>query len=134
MFPQQITHQNIFRVLIAGFSLVILVLLAAAFVGIRNIRSIQANAASLVREQAVTNRLIDELHYQQTNLSEVFSVLARDPDSLDADRIMGQLDAADRDIDRISAEGAHTAEGRLWTRLRQTSMEFSSEARRQIGR
>src|SRR5258706_311738 len=76
MFPRQITHQNIFRVLIAGFSLVILLLLAAAFVGIRNIQSIRESAASLVREQSVTKRLIDELHSQQTSLSEVFSVLA----------------------------------------------------------
>src|SRR5689334_22021036 len=129
MFPQQITHQNIFRVLIAGFTLVILLLLAAAFVGIRNIESIQENAASLLREQSVTNRLIDELHSQQTSLSEVFSVLARDPDSVDYDHIMSQLDEADRDINRISEEGAQTPESRLWTRLKQTSTTFSSEAR-----
>ena len=75
MFPRQITHQNIFRVLIAGFALVFLLLVAAALVGIRNIQSIQQNAANLLREQAVTNRLIDELHDQQATLSEVFSVL-----------------------------------------------------------
>ncbi len=63
----------------------ILLLLAAAAIGIHNIQSIQQNAASLVREQSVTNRLIDELHRQQTSLSEVFSVMARDPDSLDYD-------------------------------------------------
>ena len=129
MFPRQITHQNIFRVLIAGFSLVILLLLAAAFVGIRNIRSIQSNAASLVREQSVTNRLIDELHSQQTSVSEVFSVLARDPDSVDFDHIMSQLDEADRDIGRISEEGAKTADSPLWSRLKQTSTDFSHEAR-----
>jgi hypothetical protein len=38
MLPRQITHQNIFRVLIAGFSLVILLLVAAAVVGVRNIQ------------------------------------------------------------------------------------------------
>ncbi len=130
MFPRQITHQNIFRALIAGFSLVILLLLGAAVVGMRNIQSIQTSAASLVREQSVTNRLIDELHSQQTSLSEVFSVLARDPDSVDFDRIMSQLDEADRDIDRISAEGAQTAESRLWTRLKQSATDFSQEARR----
>ena len=130
MFPRQITHQNIVRVLIAGFSLVILLLLAAALVGVRNIQSIQENAASLVSEQAVTNRLIDELHSQQTTLSEVFSVLARDPDSVDYDHIMAQLDQADREIDRISAEGAKTPERTLWTRLKQSSMDFSHEARR----
>jgi signal transduction histidine kinase len=130
MLPRQITHQNIFRVLIAGFSLVILLLVAAAVVGVRNIRAIQQNAASLVREQSVTNRLVDELQTQQTNLSEVYSVLARDPDSVDYDRIMSQLDAADRDIDRISAEGAQTAERDLWARLKQSSLDFSREARR----
>src|SRR5581483_5291907 len=60
----------------------------------------------------------------------VFSILARDPDSVDYDRIMSQLADADRDIDRISAEGAQTPESELWTRLRQTSMDFSQEARR----
>ena len=44
MLPRQITHQNIYRLLIAGFSLVILMLLAAAIVGLRNIQSIQENA------------------------------------------------------------------------------------------
>src|SRR5690349_17950468 len=108
MFPRQITHKSIYRVLIAGFSLVILLLLAASVVGIRNIQSIQENAADLVREQSVTNHLIDELHSQQTSLSEVFSILARDPDSVDYERIMTQLEEADRDIARISAEGAKT--------------------------
>jgi signal transduction histidine kinase len=130
MPPGQITRKNIFRVLIAGFTLVILLLLAAATVGVRNIHSIQQNAASLVREQSVTNRLIDELHRQQTSLSEVFSVLARDPDSVDYERIMSQLEEADASIERISAEGEHTAENRLWARLRQTSSVFSKEARR----
>ena len=126
----QITHQNIFRVLIAGFSLVILLLLAAAVVGVRNIRSIQENAANIVREEALTNRLISELQHQQTSLSEVFSVMARDPDSVDYDHIMKQLEEADRDMNRISAEGAQTAERDLWARLQRASQAFSAEARR----
>ena len=130
MSPRPITHQNILRVLLAGFGLVILLLIAAALVAVRNIDSIQQNAASLVREQSVTNRLISELHNQQSSLSDVFSILARDPDSVDYDRIMDQLNEADRDIDRISEEGAQTPEKELWKRLRQTSMDFSQEARR----
>jgi len=129
MPSRPITHQNIFRVLIAGFGVVILFLLTAALVGIRNIQSIQENAASMVREQSVANRLIGELQQQQTNLSGVFSVLARDPDSVDYDHLMGQLAGADRDINRISAEGARTSEWELWARLQQASLEFSSEAR-----
>lgn len=130
MLPRQITHQNIYRILIAGFTLVILLLLAAALVGLRNIKSIQENASRLVQEQAVTNRLIDELQQQQRTLSEVFSILARDPDSVDYDRIISQLDEADRDINRISAIGGATADQDLWKRLREAALEFSGEARR----
>lgn len=130
MVAREITAKNIFRVLVAGFGLAILLLLAASVVGLRSIHSIQENAADLVREQSVTNRLIDELHSQQMSLSEVFSVLARDPDSVDYDKIMAQLDEADRDIDRISAEGAKTPESRLWARLKSSSTAFAREARR----
>ena len=130
MLRRPITHQNIFRVLTAGFALVILLLAGATVVGVRNIQSIQENAASLVQEQGVTSRLIDELRSQQTNLSDVFSVLARDPDSVDYDGIIEQLAQADKDIERISAEGARTPEQQLWTRLQETSARFSNEARR----
>ena len=125
-----VTHGNVFRVLIAGFALVTGLLVAATLVGVQNIRLVQQSAASIVREQSVTNHLIDELHRQQTSLSEVFSVLARDPDVVDYVAILNQLDEADRDIDRISAEGAQTPEHDLWTKLRQSSLNFSSEARR----
>ena len=83
-----------------------------------------------MREQAVTNRLIEELQSQQTSLTEVFSVLARDPDTVDYGGIMDQLSHADTDIDRICAEGAKTPEQQLWQRLRETSLQFSTEARR----
>jgi two-component system sensor histidine kinase UhpB len=130
MLPRQITSQNIFRVLIAGFGVVILLLAGAAIVGLRNIQSIQMEAGNLLKEQSVTNRLIDELHSQQTSLRDVFSVLARDPASVDYQRILRQVEEADRDIARISAEGAATADSALWTRLRESSTDFSDEVRR----
>src|SRR5262249_37130709 len=130
MQPKQITRPYIYRVLVAGFGLVILLLVGAAIVGLRNIRSIQTEAASLLREQSLTNRLIDELHSQQTSLRDVFSVLARDPASVDSAQILKQIEEADRDIARISAEGATTAESKLWKRLNESSTDFSDEVRR----
>ena len=127
---QPITRQRIFRIMIAGFALVILLLAAASIVGIRNFRRIQETSRELLREQAVSGRLIDELQKQQTNVSEVFGLLARDPDSIDLTQIVAQLDQADHDIDRIATEGERTAEHALWTRLRQSSSAFSREARR----
>ena len=125
-----ITHRSLLRLLIGGFSLVIVLLLAGAFVGIGNILKIKENAARLVSEQQSTNRLLEEVHRQRASLSEVFSTLARDPDSLNGAKILAQLDEADRNIDRIAAEGAATPERRLYDQLRQTSAAFSGEARR----
>jgi two-component system sensor histidine kinase UhpB len=129
MQPKPITHANIFRVLTAGFALVVILLLAAALVAVRNINAIRQSAAGLIREQEVTRRLIGELHGQQTSLSEVFSILARDPDSVDEGAILKQLDSADADTARIAAEGARTADRDLWARLKQASLAFSGEAR-----
>jgi signal transduction histidine kinase len=102
----------------------------AAIVGLRNIQSIQTEAGNLLKEQSLTNRLIDELHSQQTSLRDVFSVLARDPASVDSEQILRQIAEADRDIARISAEGGATADSELWKRLDKSSTDFSDEVRR----
>jgi signal transduction histidine kinase len=125
-----ITHRSLLRVLIAGFSLVIILLLAGAFIGIRNIQSIKDNAARLIEEQQVTNRLLSEVRRQQESLSEVFSVLARDPDSVDYGKIVAQLQEANQNIARIVAEGAQTPQHRLYDQLKEASAAFSAEARR----
>jgi len=127
---REITRGSLLRVLTAGFGLVIILLLAGAFIGIGNIQSIRENAARLVEEQQVTNRLLEEVHRQQASLSEVFSVLARDPDSVDYGKILSQLDEANQNIDRIVAEGARTPQRKLYAQLGQTSAAFSAEARR----
>ena len=127
---RRITHRSLLRVLIAGFSLVIVLLLAGAIIGLGNIHTIKDSAARLVQEQQSTNRLLEEVHRQQASLSEVFSILARDPDSLDYRGILGQLDQAERNIGRIVVEGARTPQRRLYGQLSQTSAAFSAEARR----
>ena len=123
--------QNIFRVLIAGFALVILLLVAAAIVGIRNIQSIQENAADLGARASRHQPADRRAARQQTTLAEVFSVLARDPDSVDYDRIMAQLDQADHDIDRISAgRCAHARAPFVDAAAADLPRTFRSEARR----
>ena len=73
MFAKEITQTAIFRVLIAGFMLVILLLLAAGFMSVRNIRSIQVSVADLVEEGLVTIRLVDDIQREQAALSAVFN-------------------------------------------------------------
>jgi len=124
------TQSALLRILIAGFSLVIVLLLAGATIGLGNIQTIKEGAASLVEEQQASSRLLEEVHRQQASLSEVFSILARDPDSVEYRKILSQLDEANQNIDRIVAEGSRTPQRRLFDQLRQTSTAFSAEARR----
>jgi len=127
---RQVTHRSLLVVLITGFSLVILLLLTGAFIGIGNIHTIKENAARLVMEQQASNKLLEGVHRQQASLSGVFSILARDPDSVDYLKILSQLDEANQNIERIAAEGAQTPQRHLYDHLRQSSVAFSTEAQR----
>jgi len=127
---QQISHRNILRVLLAGFTLVIFLLLLAGFVSIGNIRSIQRNAATLVSEQEETASLIDEIQHEQGALNAVFYNLARHPESIDREKILSQLAETEKNIDEIVVETEGTSDEGLWLKLKQASVEFAGETRR----
>jgi signal transduction histidine kinase len=127
---KQITDKSILRVLISGFAMVIVLLLVSGYVGVRNAQQIQASAERLAGEQVVTNRLIDEIHREQGALNAVFTNLSQEPDSVDRDQILSQLNEADRVIEQIVATGSGTKDEPLWKELRQAATAFSGEARR----
>ncbi len=129
----QITSANIIRALGGGFALVILLLLAAGYVGIRSIESIRGSVASLVQEQSVTARLIEEIQDEQAALSAVFYKLAGDPATVDRKAILSDLDQADQRIDRTIAEVAGTSDEPQWRELQRSSQAFADEARRLLG-
>src|SRR5213594_4085586 len=126
---QQITRQNILRVLILGFALVTVLLLAAVFIGVKNLHAIKENAASLVEEQFVTTRLIDEVQREQGTLSAVFYHMEQGSDSVDRAGILSQLNEADKNIDRIVSSIPGPREI-LWEDLRTAATSFSQEAHR----
>jgi signal transduction histidine kinase len=128
--PQEVTSSTILKVLLAGFGLVILLLLSAGFVGITNIRSIQRNAATLVEEQQETEDLVDEIQSEQEALSAVFYHLAHDPQQVDRTKILAELDAADQNVAEIVAQTEDTAEQGLGRELKQSAGAFAGEARR----
>lgn len=128
--PQQITYGSIFRVLVVGFSIVIILLIAAGAVGLNNAHSFQASASGLVAEQSTTTRLVEEVEREQDALNAVFYKLSRGPELVDRDRVLQQLDEADRSLDRIVAEARGRPQEGLWMELLRSSKEFSGEARR----
>ena len=131
MKSQPITSTAIVRVLVLGFALVILLLMAAAFLSVTSIRSIQENAGRLVCEQLVTTRLIDEIQREQGSLTAIFHNLeTQDPESINRANILAQLNESNRHIEKIVSAAAGSPEEQLWRDLRRASAGFASEARR----
>lgn len=127
---KQITDKSILRVLITGFALVIVLLLASGYIGVYNAQQIRISAELLAGEQVVTTRLIDEIHREQGALNAVFTNLNQEPDSVDRDEILSELTEADRVIEQIVATGSGTKDEPLWKELRLVAIAFSAEARR----
>ncbi len=128
---KEITQGNITRVLVIGFTLVIVLLSLGGSVALHNIISIRENAETLVRQERVTRRLIEELQEEQKTLSAIFYSLTGDPDTADAAQISRSLDQTERNLRHIEAEAEPTPEQRvLWSDLMQASHAFAAEARR----
>ena len=113
-----------------GFAAVIVLLLAAGFIGVKNAQLIEESSSALVQNQLVTTRLIDELQREQETVNAVFYKLSKYPELADSDRILAQLEQADHGVQRIVEETSHTAEGPLWRTLGEAAQAFSVEARR----
>jgi len=127
---QQITPATIFRVLIAGFMLVILLLIGAAVIGVHSVQAIQESVADLVGEELVAARLIDDIQHEQAALAAVFLKLSHDLEAVDREKLLSDLDAADSRMDELEESVKGTPEEPLWNELKKVTTAFSEEARR----
>ncbi len=57
MYSDPVTYRKILRVLVIGFSAVIVLLMAAGFIGLESAQLIQENSAEIVHNGLVTTRL-----------------------------------------------------------------------------
>ena len=96
--------RTLLRVLVIGFTAVIALLAVAAFIGVRNAHSIASSAASLVADQLVDARLLDEVEREQEVLNAAFYRLSRAPDIVDRERVLADLDQTDQEITALVAQ------------------------------
>ncbi len=130
MFSNQITSTSIYKVLVVGFAAVIVLLLAAGFIGVKNAQLIEESSGALVQNQLVTTRLIEELQREQQTVNAVFYKLSRNPELADSERMLAQLEDADHAIQRMVQQTSGSPEGPLWRALSEAAGAFSAEARR----
>jgi signal transduction histidine kinase len=125
---------TLLRVLVVGFALVILLMAAAAIIGVTNARSTAASAAGLVSDQLTIARLLDEVEREQSVLNAAFFRLSSGPLSSapgDADRarMLADLDQTDKSIARMTADAVGTPNENAWARLHRAVLDFSEQAR-----
>jgi len=130
LVSQPINETTILRVLLAGFLLVTLLLVAVGAVSVFYIRSIKLNVAELVEEEQVTAGLIDDIQRGQAALNAVFFKLSRDPEYVDREKVLWELDASDKRLAEIGEWLAETPEEPQWKELHKAAVAFSAEARR----
>jgi signal transduction histidine kinase len=129
-WDRAVTGGIIVRVLLGGFGLVILLLLAAGLLGVRNISSIRATATDLLEEQVRTSDLLDAVLREQRTITAIYENIARRPEALDRDQLLGQLVASDKDLADIVEAASDEPEQGLWKQLFSEASGFSDEARK----
>jgi signal transduction histidine kinase len=134
VYSDPVTYRKILRVLVLGFSAVIVLLMAAGFIGLKSAQLIQENSAEIVHNGLVTTRLIDELQREQDTLNAAFNKLSRGPELAERERLLSQLDDADQAVERIVTEAGGTPQADLWRQLSTAVKGFSGEARRLLVR
>ena len=131
LHSRSVTQRTILRIMIGGFGLVMLLLVAGSAVGVKNARSIQSGASHLLREQSLTARLLNEIQIEQATLNAVMYELSSS-ETFDPSSLLSQLEEADEGLTRIAASASGTPEESLWRSLIAASHEFSGQARQTI--
>jgi len=129
-WDRAITGTVILRVLLGGFGLVILLLLAAGLLGVRNISSIRATASDLLEEQVRTSDLLDAVLREQRTINAIYFNIARRPEALDRDQLLGQLVASDKELADIVEAASDEPDQGLWKELFAEASSFSDESRK----
>jgi signal transduction histidine kinase len=126
---QHLTEHTVLRALVAGFSLVMLLLGTAGFLAVREGRAIRASAAELVREQILITRLLHEAQVEEDALALVLHRLTRTEDPAARRTLMDELTAADQAIARLADEASSTPQAQPWRTLADSTRAFSAQVR-----
>jgi signal transduction histidine kinase len=120
--------RHILPVLVAGFSLLLVVLLVSGWVAVDSMRFVESDASRFVTEQQATARLIDEVQNDEGDLSAVFYSVATRQAS-DHAELLKRIDALESAIHKAIETGSANGAPALWDKVRLAAAEFVEEGR-----
>lgn len=118
------------RVLAIGFTAVIVLLFAAAFIGANNVRSTGHFASDVVTDQLMITHLLDEVEQEQRVLDASYTRLAPDGQPVDRDQILSDLNQTGREIQLMVDKSSSGPDNQLWQSLGRATGDFADEAKR----
>ncbi len=127
-----LTERYVLPVLIAGFALLLVLLLVSGVIAVESMRSMESIAANYATQQQATVRLIDEIQSEEGNLSSVFYSLAAGQEYLDGDPLLNRLNALENSIHRTTDVGRASRDAALWNSVRRAADAFIAEGRETV--
>src|SRR5262249_1188897 len=118
-------------VLMAGFALLLLLLLVSGWVAIDSMRFIESDASRFVSEQQAMSRLIGEVQSEEGNLSNVFYSLVAGRNA-DPAHLLQRLDAPESAIGHTIGTGAAVSDSPHWNDVKPAAALFIAECRATI--
>jgi signal transduction histidine kinase len=131
MVHESESGRHFLPVLVTGFALLVLILLASGWIAIDSMRFVESDASRFVTEQQATARLIDEVQSEEGDLSAVFYSLAAGHDS-DRTVLLKRLDTLESAVRKTIQAGSASSESRLWTNVQRAADLFMEEGRATI--
>jgi hypothetical protein len=101
-------------------------------VALRGTRAIELDAAKVGREQLTMARLLNDVQAGQNTMAAILHQLAPGQDSLDRDKLIHDLEAADTALARVAASRSDTLEAAQWRELEEAVRAFSRGVREAV--
>lgn len=127
---RQGTETRIIPVLLAAFTLLIMLLAGATYVALGAMQAVEADTVRLVENQQGVDRFIEELQAQEEALSAVADALATRPDKEARRPLEERLAALQQGIRRTTDAGRTSPRAALWNGVREAVDAMIEEGHR----
>ena len=122
--------RNIVWVLVGGFSLTILLLIGAGFMGMQARDDIERSHASLRERHRLITRVIDEIQNEEIGLNNLFYTIVAAPDGRNDTLLLSQLAGIQKNLRMTLAAARKSTGPGPWTGVTAATENFIVEVRR----
>jgi two-component sensor histidine kinase len=128
--PARRLDRNIVWVLVGGFSLTILLLIGAGFMGMQARDTIERSHASLRERHRHITRVIDEVQNEEAGLNNLFYAIVAAPDGRNDTLLLSRLSSIEQNVRMTLAAARESTGPAPWAGVTTATESFMIEVRR----